>query len=405
MSAAERADAPDTAADVAALERVLAARPAWHAVRRLRDVLGDDRRVLLHAGPPYADGEAIPPAVRNSLLAACRVEGWAQTWEDAEALLDAGAVAIEAAQDHGVLVPLAGVASPSMALAEVRDGADGPPSWAVLNEGNTCATRLGTRDEALLDHHRWLDGELADWLARRFDEPLELLPLLRASLEAGDDGHSRTGVGSVLLAAALRAPERGAPPPPRAAAFLDDSVAFALNLWMAACACALQRAAGVAGAALVIRAAGNGVRTGVQLAQAPGVWVTAPAPTPHGPLPAEHAAGRATPALGDSAVVDLFGLGGQALGSALDVRNALGAHLPEDWAAREAEVLCAEHPALGGKRVVTSARRVAAAGRGPLVLLGMIDARGEAGRIGGGVVETPPELFAAALAMTGDRAA
>ena len=46
---------------------------------------------------------------------------------------------------------------------------------------------------------------------------------------------------------------------------------------------------------------------------------------------------------------------------------------------------------------VIDAARCAHLQRGPLVLLGMIDAAGEAGRIGGGVVDVPPALFAAAL--------
>lgn len=45
----------------------------------------------------------------------------------------------------------------------------------------------------------------------------------------------------------------------------------------------------------------------------------------------------------------------------------------------------------------------AAAGRGPLVLLGILDKNGEFGRVGAGVADVPVQIFQSALArMAGD---
>jgi hypothetical protein len=97
-------------------------------------------------------------------------------------------------------------------------------------------------------------------------------------------------------------------------------------------------------------------------------------------------------------VLDFLGLGGQALAHAPVLRDALRGALPGDILERPAQVLSAPSVLDGLAASVTDARACARSGRGPVVLIGMIDAAGEAGRIGGGVVDVPAAIFEAALA-------
>lgn len=373
-------------ADATAGERMLAVTPTWAGITAARELIGTDR-VLLHAGPAFDSWAQVPVPVRNSMALACVYEGWATAPATAFDLLASGAVRFRPAQDHDMVVPLAGVISPSMALHVVADPATGRVKYAALNEGMRHCLRLGVLDPEIPAFHRWLNGPYAAWLAGRCGDGVALLDVLAESLVRGDDGHSRTVAGSALFAERLV--DSGTPS--EIADFLADCPAFALNLWMGAAALILGAAEGVSGSRIVTRAGGNGVRFGFQLAERPGVWHTAPADAPRGPVEPAHAGHGAVGAIGDSAVVDVLGLGGQSLAGAPAVAAGLDGYLPGDALERPARLLPLE--LLDGRlRTGLSTRTIAAAGVGPLVLLGMISDTGR-GRIGGGVYQPAVEVW------------
>jgi hypothetical protein len=384
-----------------AIEKLDAVRPAWVGVRRVADVVPRPGQVVFHAGPPYAGVQEIPRPVRHSICMAALFEGWADSVSSASQLLDAGLITPKAAQDHRLLVPLAGVLSPGMAVLEVRDmaaqGADAA-AYVAINEGQAHATRLGKIDAALPDHLRWLNGPFARWLSMRLDEPVLLAPLMAEALRAGDDCHARTLAGSGLIGERLLrglAQDEDA----TASAFVRSATAFALNLWMGACSLWLRAAEGTPGCTWVSRVGGNGSTFGIQLAGAPGRWCTLPASVPRGAMEAVHAGRQAIGSLGDSAVVDFLGLGGQALGHAPAVRESIENSLPVDAADRPSLLLAPASVVAGLLGSVVDAGRCVRADRGPLVLIGMIDAAGEAGRLGGGVVDVTPMIFREALRL------
>ncbi len=355
--------------------------------------------MVFHAGPPFASVSDIPAPVRNSICVAAVYEGWADSFASAAQLLQGGAIKTAAAQDHGLLVPLAGVLSPSMAVLEVRDA--GPSAagciHVAINEGQAHATRLGQLDAGLPEHLHWLNGPFAAWLGQCLRQPLELAPLMAQALREGDDCHARTVAGSRLLGDVLLRDASPESTTDVARDFIAASPAFALNLWMAAAALWLRAAEGVAGCTWVSRAGGNGLQFGIQLAGRPEQWITSRAPIPTGFREPALAACQAVGALGDSAVVDFLGLGGQTLVHAPVLRDGLKSFLPEDILERPMQILAAPGVLDGLAGSATDARSCARIGRGPVVLIGMIDAAGEYGRIGAGVVDVPAAIFQAAL--------
>jgi len=385
--------------DDAAQARLAAVRPAWCGVRRVADVVGGVARTVFHAGPPFDSAADIPAPVRNSICVAAVYEGWADSFTTAARLLQDGTIKTAAAQDHALLVPLAGVLSPRMAVLEVHDvGVSTSASiYVAINEGQAHATRLGKLDAALPRHLCWLNGPFADWLAQRLRQPLELAPLMAQALREGDDCHARTVAGSVLLSGILQRNASAGPGSDAARDFLAASPAFSLNPWMAAAALWLRAAEGVARSTWVSRAGGNGRCFGIQLAGRPRHWITTDAPVPSGTPEPVHAARQAVGALGDSAVIDFLGLGGQAIVHAPALHDAMKCALPDDILERPMQILAAPGVLDGLARSVTDARCCARIGRGPVVLIGMIDAAGEAGRIGGGVVDMQPGIFETAL--------
>jgi hypothetical protein len=361
----------------------LACRPAWTGVRPARDALPLPPRTLLHAGPPFDDPRRPSAPVLSSAVLACVYEGWAREDVEAEALIRSGAVSLRPAVDLGVVAPLAEVVSPRTTLLEVRDP-DRPAcrAWSPLGSGAGPQMRFGTRDRAVLERHAWREGELADVLRACLVDPVDLVGPARAGLAAGDDLHASTTAATAALATVL-APRLGTgTAAERVHAMLHASPLFFLTHWMAACrVLALTLAA--ERPTVVTALSGNGERVGVQTGTAASVWHTAEATAPEGQKLDPQDASAISPVIGDSAIIDAVGFGGQ--------------RRPE---AEAASLLEAWHAGLDAP-VGLDARRLAEAGLQPLVAIGMIDAGGRKGLLGRGLYRPPPALFRAASMAPG----
>ena len=116
-------------------------------------------------------------------------------------------------------------------------------------------------------------------------------------------------------------------------------------------------------------------------------------------MPSAAPDAQALGAIGDSAVIDALGFGGQALQLAPEPRDALLGFLPAEFAALPAELLSVVHPAFKGigLRVGLNAERVVARAAPPVVTLGMVERTGSSGLLGRGVYRPPLELFQKAL--------
>ena len=334
--------------------------------------------VLLHAGPPF-HGEP-PPAVRHACVQALLFEGLAADAAQARALLSTGAVELQPAQDHGVATPLAQVVSASMPLAAV--GNETSVAWAPLVEGPPPALRFGTEApeaRARLSAIAVFGLErLAPLLRAR---PLAMAPIIARALAEGDECHACTGAANAALIDALF----GLSTEDRA--MLQSSPGFVLTLLMAAACWRLRRAdRGVAAVG------GNGVDFGVRL-HGQGGWHRSPAAAPAGTRMPGHTETDALGAIGDSAVIDFCGLGGQALAVAPALREEWEQVLPEAFAMRRDAVI---DPATG----LVDAARVAASGLAPLVDLAILDRQGAHGLIGRGVFAPEAALFARAMAAS-----
>jgi hypothetical protein len=366
--------------------------PAWTGVRSLQSILPSQGRLVLHAGPPFRDAQELPAAIRNSALIGILYEGWAASKQEAQALLDAGGVQLAPAQDYGVVVPLAGVVTPSMYLIEVSDS-NRPDNkkYSVLNEGMQWCTRLGIFADEMMPHLRWLHQDLGARLAAQFQGPVDLAPIVQASLLNGDDGHARTMHGSRQLADIIVSWGIN---DDASQSFLYGAMAWALNYWMAASALILANQTPADGADAIVKVGGNGLRFGLQLASST-TWLVTDAPVIAGNKEPGNEQAQALGALGDSAVVDFVGLGGQCLDlTGISARN-LHAFLPSDYLTRQGQFLKTRLPFLAGRNGISDFAQVIANNTGPLVLLGMIDGAGERGRVGGGVATVDASLLQA----------
>lgn len=347
------------------------ARACWRDVStRAQALPGLSPRVLLHAGPPLA-GPA-PAPIRQAAVQALLFEGLAPDAAVAGKLLDTGAVRLAPAQDHGVATPLAQVVSASMPLAVVGDGKT--CAWAPLIEGPAPALRFGTTDAGALQRLRAMAalGERLAPLLRAC--PLPLRPVVEQALKDGDECHARTGAANQALLARLP----GVSGEDHAA--LAASPGFVLTILMAAAAWRLR-----AEDAPIAAAGGNGLFFGLRLRGARD-WQVLPARPPLGTRFAGHEQTPALGAIGDSAVLDFCGLGGQALAAAPALCEEWQATLPRGAAGRRA-LVC--DPATG----LVDPARVRRSGLPPLVNLAILGADGAAQLMGRGWYAPDGALF------------
>lgn len=388
-------------ADRAAYEKMAAAEPVWDAIVTSAEACGHDANLLLHAGPPFESVDAISRPILNSACVAAVYEGLAADFDAAEAMIRGGEIRLEPAQDSAVVTPLAAVVSASMPLHRVHDrNYPGNVAYAPLNGGMRAPMRLGLRDEAVLEHIRWLNGPWAELIAGALERPIPVLPIAAAALRRGDDCHGRTPAGTRIMMTEVESALAGVELDGNQRDFCDNSPPLFLNLWMAASKCLMLAADGIADSSFVTAAAGNGVDTGIQVAGLPGQWFQVPATPPRGRFDVDLPASRALPAIGDSAVVESLGLGAMALQLSPEQEKSFANFLPAGYRERARRLLCGPHPGFGDLDcpLGLTARAASALGKGPIIGLGILDIAGERGRIGGGIYDMPPTVFDAAVA-------
>jgi Protein of unknown function (DUF1116) len=405
-------------ANRAAVERVLAAGSVLVDVRPAREVLGLPDRTLLHSGPPLDWADASGP-MRGALMGACLFEGWADTVEEAEALLASGGVALDPCHHHRTVGPMAGVTSPSMWLWCLADPVLGGRAYCNLNEGLGKVLRMGAYDDEVLTRLRWMCDVLGPVLSAavrsRADDPLDVKAVLAQMLQMGDEGHNRNRAGSLMalrdlspaivavgtascgwsssdIAAVLR--------------FIGGNEHFFLNLGMPTAKLAMDAARDVPGSTMLTVMSRNGTEFGIQTAGTGDRWFTGPAQTPVGLFLGDFGPEDANPDIGDSAIMETYGVGGFSMAAAPAIVRFVGGTVPDALATTERmyQLTLAENPAmqipvLGFRGAPTGIDVLSVARTGwlPQINTGMAGRVAGTGQVGAGLVQPPRECFEQAL--------
>ena len=392
-------------ADQVAVERILTMEPVWNGLDTAADALGLPANVLLHAGPPFDSVMQICRPILNSACVAAVFEGLCDDFDHAESKIALGEIILKPAQDHQVVSPLAAVVSASMPLHRIQDRKNpGFSIYTPINGGSRPALRTGQRSDAVLKHIRWLNQSFADFLHNGMGDAIPLIPLAGAGLREGDDCHGRTAESTRHLIARLKSgfadQNPGATPDPEILEFMEASPGLFLNLWMAASKLLMMAASGIQDSSFVTAMGGNGVEAGIQLAGLPGQWFTMPAQPPLGKFDLDIPMNRALGAIGDSAVVEGFGLGAMVVRLSPEQARVFADWLPTGYEQRCLQLPLIDHPGFEdlGIRLGLTARSVVELGEGPIVGLGILDNMGELGRLGGGIYDMSASVFHAALA-------
>ncbi len=371
-------------------------------------------RTLLHCGPAI-EWDAVCDPLRRSMRAATVAEGWATDVEHADRLLADGDVQLAPATDHATVVPMATAMGPSTPVFVVDNHQAGTRAYAPINQGPGETAWFGRETAAAIGRLEFLRdvvGPLLREVVAR-SGPIDVLALAAQGVQIGDDIHMRTqGTTGLLIRNLL--PHLVALPDARRvelARFLSGNHLFFLNLAMAAARSLTMSAEQVPGSSIVTTMCRNGTTFGVRLAGNDTLFVSDAPPVEHAMYYPDYGSDDAAPDIGDSAVLELIGLGGAAAAGSPAVAGFLGGRISDAVAVTdEMALICAGHSSrfqlptwdYRGTPLGVDARHVVDLGISPKITTGILHARSGVGQIGAGVATAPIACFrAAVLALAG----
>jgi len=380
--------------------------PMWTAVATARDVLADlGDRTLLHCGPAIEWPDVCDP-LRRSMRAATVAEGWAADVTEADALLRTGRIRLEPANLHATVVPMATALGPSMPLLVAENQAGDTRAFSAINQGSGDVAWFGRETDAAIERLLFLRDVAAPVIAAAVERsgPVDVLNLAAQGLAMGDDVHMRTQASTNLLIRHLL-PHLVATDGSAAvefARFLSGDHLFFLNLAMAAAKSLTMWAEQVEESSIVTTMARNGTTFGVQLAGS-ATWYLTEAPEIGDALyNPGFGPGSGARDIGDSAVLELVGLGGAAAAGSPAVAAFLGGTMADAAEVTENMTdIC--HGAssrfrlptldMRGTPVGVDARLIAKLGQTPKVNTGILHISDGTGQVGAGVATAPLGCF------------
>ena len=363
-------------------------------------------RLLLHSGPPIGYDLVCDP-LRRSMRASTVAEGWAADVVEAERLLAAGEVRLGSANDHGVVVPMATALGPTMPVWVADNASGGTMGYSPVSQGPGDVAWFGRDTQAAIDRLVFLRDIAQPRFASVLEiiGPVDIMALATQGVQMGDDVHMRTQAstnllirdmlpGLTALAGDVGTAELGQ--------YLSKNHLFFLTIAMAGAKSLTRAAEQVTGATIVTTMARNGTTYGVKIA---GVqdWIIADAPPVADALYySGFTAGDAALDIGDSAILELVGLGGAAAAGSPAVAAFLGGSMADAARATdEMRQICAGSSSrfklpiqeYRGTPLGVDVRKIVRTRVRPKVTTGILHKSSGHGQIGAGVATAPLEVF------------
>lgn len=384
--------------------------PTLTGVSRVDEVLpGLGERTLLHCGPAI-EWERVCDPLRRSMRAAVVAEGWASDVAEAGRALADGSVTLAPANAHDMVVPMASAIGPSAPVWVVDCPQGGTRAYAPINQGPGEVPWFGRETGPAIERLRFLRDVAGPALGRVVDEagPLDVFALAKQGVAMGDDLHMRTQATTNLLIRTWLPQIAGLPSPEReqVARFLAGNHLFFLTVAMAGARSLTAWAGQVQGSSIVTTMSRNGTDFGIRLAGSDTWYITDSPQVDDALYNAGMGPDDAAPDIGDSAVLELTGLGGPAAGGSPAVAGFLGGTMAAAAAAtdRFARISAGRSsrftlPPMGfvGTPLGVDVRRVVELGIRPQVTTGILHAHDGSGQVGAGVATAPAACFEAAL--------
>ena len=399
------------AANDEVVRRLNAAVPQLTGIARCGDVVpGIGPRTLLHCGPALAWPDVSDP-LRRSISAAVVAEGWARSVEHVPHLIESGEVELASANAHDTVLPMATAIGPGAPVLVVDNEPAGTRAFSAVNQGPGRAAWLGVNSAEAVERLVTVREVVAPVLAQALAAagPIDLFGLVAQGLQMGDEVHMRSQATTNLLWRNLlpHLVEVDSPVLAEAARILSANHLFFLNVAMAGAKSTLMAAYDVPGSSVVVGMSRNATTFGVRLAGTGDEEFVAAAPQVGNALyHPGFGAQDAAPDIGDSALLELVGLGGAAAAASPAVAAFLGGSVQDAVAtSAQMEMICVGRssqftlPLLDhrGSPLGVDACAVVETETTPAINTGILHATDGSGQIGAGVARAPMECFEAAV--------
>ena len=407
------------AANQAACANLIAARPMLVDVALRADAVWQEmkgERILLHAGAPVAWPDMCGP-MHGAMIGAVLYEGWAESPEQARALLERGAIRFAQCHDFSAVGPMTGIISASMPVFVVRNATNGKLAYTNLNEGIGKCLRFGANSPDVLARLKWFEQVLAPTLKRATraaaesaEGGVDLKAIQAQALLMGDEVHSRNVAATALyfmqVATALAGTDTPREDVKQTLDFIARTSQFFLNLSMVASKAIMDAAHGIEYSSVVTATARNGTTTGLRVSGLGAAWFEAPSDQPQGLFFPGYRQEDANPDLGDSAICETAGYGGFSLAASPALTLLVGGSVADatDFSRLMYHVTTTRNPALSlpnlefdGAPTGIDVRKVVDTGIRPVVTTGIAHRQAGIGQIGAGIVRVPMACYVKAL--------
>jgi hypothetical protein len=396
-----------------AVERMLAARAVLVDVALRADAIwpqlwANGGRTLTHAGAPIPWSRMCDP-MKGTMIGAALYEGWAKTAEEAADRLGRGEVSFVPNHDLAAVAPMSGTISPSMPLFVVRNPTHGNTAYTNFAEGIGRVLRFGAYGPEVIERLKWIANALAPAIKAALaalPEGVDLKAIQSQALLMGDEVHSRNAAATALFHMAIGGALAGSAfDRTRAKQALDFVAAnsqFFLNLSMAASKAIMDAAHGVEHSSIVTAIARNGVTTAIRVSGLGRRWFEAPSDMPIGLFFPGFKQEDANADLGDSAICETAGYGGQSLAASPALVQLVGGSVAAaNQVSREmVHVTWTRNPVMSlpnlefaGAPAGIDVRKVVDTGIRPVLTTGIAHREAGVGQIGAGIVRVPMACY------------
>jgi hypothetical protein len=380
--------------------------PAGEVIPGLQD------KMILHSGPPI-EWSYMCGAQRGAIIGMTLFEGWAETADQAQEMLDSGEIHLEPNHHHQAVGPMAGTISASAPVWVVENKAFDNRAFCRQVEGRQQFGEFS--QDALNGLRMWRDvwaPTLREALLAMGG--LDLAPIITKALQMGDELHNRNTASSSLFANAMAVA--------MSEADLDKNVVLPtlkyvtnhplifLGLSMACGKAITDPAHGVEYSTIVTAMARNGTEFGIRVSGLGDEWFTAPAPAVDGVYLPGYIEADAGLDMGDSAITETVGWGGFVIGGAPGILSLVGGTPEEalEYSREMKKITTAVHPtyrmpALGfiGTSIGIDIRKVMQTNIAPIIDTAIAHKDPGYPIIGAGLLRAPTECFRKALIAFG----
>jgi hypothetical protein len=294
----------------------------------------------------------------------------------------------------------------SAPLLVVDNTAGATRAFAPVNQGPGDTAWFGRDTPAAIERLVFL-RQIAGPMIRavvQANGPIDLWALAAQGVQIGDDVHMRTQGTTSLLVRTILPALAALPDDGRVdfARFLGGNHMFFLNLAMAAAKSVALWAEQVTGSSIVTTMCRNGTTYGIRLAGSDEMFLSPAPPIADALYYGDHGPESAAKDIGDSAILELVGLGGAAAAGSPAVAGFVGGTMADAIAITEQMAsICAGRssrfklPMWGnaGTPLGVDVRRVVETATTPRITTGVLHVSSGVGQIGAGVATAPPECF------------